>query len=348
MIEEKGEIIRSGYSTVLMDATSNDHLLLKFETQLRVEILHTENKLDDKMKQIVKGKGREKWSLQYQMQWEMNKKDQARNWAFRLKTSFVLLFNYEHHVEDYKKKMRKEIHNLFNNSSTNSSYFNWTADVKKDQKFEELYSNMLKDVRQQFPSKDVSAEIVKVYQNSNVIRNRMIDMKLSEDDSSLLLKLQQQPIYFFRKNPNAVEKCLKSVDTIVNSIAASQQCYDDIITTHFIYDVDASITLHKVSTNSEVQKIHMYGQDRISGVMEKIGRDWETENSVFAKLERNKEAMREYFIMVSEGVEKTKLFAVNLANSLKSVLMPGNYEHQSFRFYDNSVTLTLIKHSKFY
>ena len=39
--------------------------------------------------------------------------------------------------------------------------------------------------------------------------------------------------------------------------------------------------------------------------MEKIEAEWEAENSVYAKLKSNKESMREYFIMVSQGVEKT-------------------------------------------
>jgi hypothetical protein len=147
---------------------------------------------------------------------------------------------------------------------------------------------------------------------------------VSEDDSSLLLKLQQQPIYFFRKNPNAVEKCLKSVDTIVNQIAASQQCYDGSIISNFIYEVDASINLHKVSTNSEVRKIHIFAQKKITDIMEIIGREWDEENSVLAKLKRNKEDLYEYFMMVSQGAEKTKLFAVTMANALKRVLMSGN------------------------
>jgi hypothetical protein len=59
--------------------------------------------------------------------------------------------------------------------------------------------------------------------------------------------------------------------------------------------------------------------------MEIIGGEWEAENSVLAKLKRNKEDMHEYFMMVSQGAEKIKLFLATLANALKSILMLGNY-----------------------
>jgi hypothetical protein len=327
MIEEKGEIISFG-STALMDVVSNENLFSKFEAKLREEIFPAEQNLDNKMKVMIMKRGREKWSLQFQKLWEMNKKDQVRNWAYKLKTSFILLFNYEHHVENYKKKMRKEIHDFFKSYSTIIN-FEW-ADMNKNEKFEELYNNMLAEVQQQFPSNDIPAEVVKVYQNSNVIKNRMIDMKLSEDDSSFLSKLMQERNHVYssanqNKNINVFDKCLNSVDAIINQIAASQQYYDDSIISNFIYDADAAITSHSVSTYSEVRKIHIYGQNVIITLMEIIGGEWEAENSVLAKLKRNKEDMHEYFMMVSQGAEKIKLFLATLANALKSILMLGNY-----------------------
>jgi hypothetical protein len=336
MIEEKGENISSG-STAVMDATSNDHRLLKFESQLREEIFPAEQYLDKKVKDMVKKRGREKWSLQFQKQWETNKKDQARNWSLRLKTSFVLLFNYEHHVENYKKKMRKEIHDFFKFHSMISNNFKWT-DVEKNKKFEELYNNMLFEVYQQFPPKDVRAEVLNVYQNSPTIKNRKIDMKLSDADASFFSKMKQICFDFFssasqKKNLSPIEKCLKYAITISNSVARHNQCYDDSIISKFIYDVDAAITSLNISDNSKVRMIHIYGQKKITDVMETIGREWDEENSVLAKLKRNKEAMREYFMMVSQGVEKTKLFAATMANALKSVLMSGKCNCQYYKFY---------------
>jgi hypothetical protein len=130
-----------------------------------------------------------------------------------------------------------------------------------------------------------------------------------------------------------IEKCLKYAITISNSVARHNQCYDDSIISKFIYDVDAAITSLNISDNSKVRMIHIYGQKKITDVMETIGREWDEENSVLAKLKRNKEAMREYFMMVSQGVEKTKLFAATMANALKSVLMSGKCNCQYYKFY---------------
>ena len=105
----------------------------------------------------------------------------------------------------------------------------------------------MNEAQEQFPLKDIGAKVKKVYQNSNVIRTRQIE----------------------------------------------------------ITRVDAAITSHNISENSEVQIMHSYGHSLIVALMEKIEAEWEAENSVYAKLKSNKESMREYFIMVSQGVEKT-------------------------------------------
>jgi hypothetical protein len=89
--------------------------------------------------------------------------------------------------------------------------------------------------------------------------------------------------------------------------------------------VDAAITEHNVSLNSDVQMMHIYGQKLIIDLMQQIEKKWEAENSVFAKLQQreNKEAMRHYFMMVSTGVEKTKLFAETLTSTLKTSIHSG-------------------------
>ena len=58
-------------------------------------------------------------------------------------------------------------------------------------------------------------------------------------------------------------------------------------------------------------------------LMENIERKWERENSVPAKLESNKQILRNHFMMVSEGVAKTKLFASNMAATLEKSIKPG-------------------------
>jgi hypothetical protein len=57
--------------------------------------------------------------------------------------------------------------------------------------------------------------------------------------------------------------------------------------------------------------------------MERIEETWEKENSVPAKLELDKEIMRQYFMMVSQGVAKTILFAATMATRLEINIFSG-------------------------
>ena len=57
--------------------------------------------------------------------------------------------------------------------------------------------------------------------------------------------------------------------------------------------------------------------------MENIERKWERENSVPAKLESDKDIMRQYFMMVSQGVAKTILFAATMATKLEISIFLG-------------------------
>ena len=121
-----------------------------------------------------------------------------------------------------------------------------------------------------------------------------------------------------------MDLCYKSIDRKINRIAAGKMCYDDSIIYNVISDVDAIITSNNISANSEVEKMHIHGQKLISKLMQNIEKEWEYENSVYAKLKANKERMLEYFVMVSQGVEKTKLFAATMAYTLDNVIVSGN------------------------
>jgi hypothetical protein len=66
-------------------------------------------------------------------------------------------------------------------------------------------------------------------------------------------------------------------------------------------------------------------------LMENIENEWEAENSVSAKLESNKEILCQYFVMVSLGVAKTKLFAATMAANLEKSLISGNYIYRRFK-----------------
>ena len=117
MVVEKGKRINN------LDE-NEENRLASFEIDLRNNIVPIEHALEVEINDLVKGKGREKWSLQYQELWKMFKKEQAHNWERSLRTSFATLFKYEHHVENYKKQMRKEIVVLFKSKKENTCQ--WT------------------------------------------------------------------------------------------------------------------------------------------------------------------------------------------------------------------------------
>jgi hypothetical protein len=88
--------------------------------------------------------------------------------------------------------------------------------------------------------------------------------------------------------------------------------------------VDSTIISYNFIENSEVQMMHFYGRTLIVQLMQKIEEKWEAENSVFAKFKSSKETMHQYFMMASQGMEKTKLFVATMANTLESVIISGN------------------------
>ena len=326
----------------------------RFENDLRNEIFPTENDLNQEVNEIVKKRGREKWSFQFQNMWENNKKDQALNWKLNLINAFNRLFNYERHVEKYKKKTRHEINELF--KSSNSNVPKWT-EQSKNKKFEEMFEIILDEAKEEFPPKDVPAEIRKVYQNSNVIRTRQIEIKSTDyteptangqSQSNLPDKKDDKVSWFSynffkyfkrpfsslpinntneaeKKNQNSINLCFQSVHDTVSRIAAGKLCYDDSIINNVIHGVDSTIKTYNLTENSIVQNMHAYGMVLIVDLMQKIEKQWEKENSVSAKLESNKEIMRKYFVMVSQGVAKTKLFAATMAAILEKSIISGNY-----------------------
>ena len=338
MVEEKGKMINNPTENI-----NEENRLASFELNMRDNIVPIERELEVEIDDLVKGKGREKWSLQYRELWKMFKKEQAHNWERSLRTSFTTIFTYEHHVENYKKQMRKEIVGKFKGKACQLNL------PEMDGLFEEMFENMLERARQQFPPlNDVAAAIEEIYRNSNVIKKRQIEINVHQDlrdisrqpeNEDQQMESQMNVFSSFKRifietlskvtqkvatevNPN-VDNCFAAVAMLVDRIVAGKLCYDDNIVSSFICQVDDIISAQGVSRNSEVQMVHTYGRVLITDRMKLIQNMWEAENSVPVKLQQpaNKETMQNYFKMVSQGVEKTKLFASTMANNLKNVLM---------------------------
>jgi hypothetical protein len=313
-----------------------------FRTSLREEIVPVKQKLDKEVDEMVKKEGREKWSREFEITWKNNKKDQDLNWECNLLYKFDMLFHYEDHVEKYKKKMRTKVNELFK-SPTNSC---WTED-KKNKTFEEMFRSILSEAENEFPPKDVRKEITKVYQESIVIKKGQIKInwdveptetnqsKKEEDKKSWISNLVVQLINgitnWFKNSQSKAEKekefsnCAASVYDTVHRTAAGKSCYGDSIISSVIREVDTTIKAHKLTEKNTVATImHNHGMRLIFNLMEKTEKEWRKQNSVPAKLKSNKTILRKYFMMVSQGVEKTQLFAATMANTLENVILSGN------------------------
>ena len=125
-------------------------------------------KLDDEVKVIVDGSGREKWSTQFMQTWELNKKEQHQMWENNLKNAFNRIFLYEYRVESYKKKMRQEINEIFQLPNSQWTESNLTR------KFEDIFDKTLREIQTQFPPINVKEEVGKVYHDSSVIKSRKL------------------------------------------------------------------------------------------------------------------------------------------------------------------------------
>jgi hypothetical protein len=204
-----------------------------------------------------------------------------------------------------------------------------------------MFKNILDETKNKFPPKDVSNEIEKVYQNSNPINSRKIELKWpdNENDGEKPDGSHSSLTEYFKtafnskveqEQENRNNLCFESVLATVNRIASGKLCYDDSIISDVICEVDLAIKKCKLIENSEVQFMHVCGMKHIVHLMQVIEKKWETENSVSAKLESSKEIMRKYFVMVSQGVKTTQLFAATMAVTLENVITSGIYNYRQY------------------
>jgi hypothetical protein len=260
---------------------------------------------------------------------------------------------YENRVEEYKKKMRQEI-NAFFKSPQNSIVSDW-KESEKNQTFEEMFKKILDEANKEFPTTDVQREIKKVFQNSSVFEKKKIEINWTDTlfiEPNLLVGKNKedkmssgfQPLDYLKrldfslfndngnerekKKQNSIIECADSVNAAVNRIAAGMLCYDNSIVSHIIREIDSKLCECHITDHSVVQGMFQYGMVLTVNLMKKVQQEWEkenSENSVPAKLESNKENLRKNFMMVSNGVAKTRLFTSNMADILDEQIIPGNF-----------------------
>jgi hypothetical protein len=256
-----------------------------------------------------------------------NERISSADVVIRIKFFTIQKKRYENRLEEYKKKVRQEI-NAFFKSSTNSKVTEWKSD-EKNKKFEEMFKKFLDEAKKEFPTTDVQREIKKVFQNSNVIKKKQIEInwtdqllrepnlpvgKNKEDQKSSGFQpsdyLKRHFPRLFNDNGNEREKekqnsinmCADSVNDAVNRIAAGTLCYDNSIVSHIIREIDSKLREYQLDDHSVVQNMFQHGMGLTVNLMKKVQDQWEKENSVPAKLESNKENLRWHFMLVSKCV----------------------------------------------
>ena len=368
MVKEKGKTINS---STAVEFFTDESRLQSFQITLRDNISPVQRNLDMEVQEMLKGNGREKWSTQFQKQWDSCKEDHHRNWTFNLQTSFATLFKYESHVENYKKKARKEI----NENLTVRQHSSNMSETAKQKLFDQIYNPIQKEAKRDFPPKDIESQVAKVYQNSNIIKHRKFEMNNEEDRrfceeyidlvKSAVTKGQSQisrsggSLFSYLKNrflkwfsndstpsetpSQHITDCFMLVYSLVNSIVVGKLCYDDNIVSYVIDETDKIITSKKVKNFSEIKIVHVFSRTLVTKVMEEIQSEWEKKNSIYAKLEHDRETMYNYFLMVCQGVEKSKLFAGHMANVLKTVV-PEAFEKEMLQATVNRIRNCLWLH----
>jgi hypothetical protein len=225
-------------------------------------------------------------------------------------------------------------------------------------KFEEMFKRYLDEAKKEFPITDVKGEVKKVFQNSTVIEKKKIEInwtdplfiepnllvgKNKEDKMLDVLKRQFFRLFYDngsekeKRKQNSFIKCADSVNDAVNRITAGTLCYDNSIVSHIIREIDSKLCEYHLTDHSVVQGMFQYGMELTVHLMKKVQDQWEKENSVPAKLESNKENLRMNFMMVSNGVAKTKLFATYMADLLEEQIIPGNFNYITNMNYKNFI-----------
>ena len=310
-----------------------------------------EQKLDEQVTGIVSRKGREKWRLKYEEMWKEYKVNQASHWKRLLSSSFNTMFNYDSQVEKMKKDMRQRIRKLFSSPTLETGEWN---QKKKEEEFNKMYDQILEEAKMKFPPIDVGGRIKKIYQESPLIKSRKFELTNDAVEKECIFIIQHQfkealdgetsagqcSENFLKTLFNNIirrpyrglleyRKCepteyQRAIFAFVKNCLVGKICFDDSIADDVIQNTE--IILKKPASkklqNKDYQKAHIYARNLITTLLTVLQKDWERENSVYVKLEQesNRAAMRQYFMVASQGVERTKLFICLLKTTLEDNL----------------------------
>ena len=327
------------------DHQNIDTLLFQdFEIQLLNLVREKERESDTQVSEALDQSGRSKWKTQFESQWQTFKSGEKQRWIDRLRTFFGCQLKYDSTVNDIKKEMRLKIRDMFANEEAK----NWNLS-KKQQKFNQLFDAVVIEAEDKYPPMNVQDCIQKVYVKN--IRIASLPIKLNDKKTVDQVKKEMGEIcsgkgwkewgketklggflyknYLKYKNsgqPTTKEKLREALVSSIENCTKHAQVYMDSLVDKVIDDT-IEITNKNDCRNqqSEVQYAHIFAKALVTKLLEKKQRDWESVNSVSAKIAQptTRQEMQVYFNLVSQGIVGTQLLVSRLDVNLQNILHEG-------------------------
>ena len=300
-----------------------------------------ERRLDDLMKSLLEQPDRAKWKTDFEHQWIQFKTTEKLRWIDRLRTFFHRQLKYDLRVADCKKSMRLFIRDMFTNEQSKC----WTEERKKEE-FDQLFYSLLAQAKQEYPSVNVSKCIDNVYKSS--IQMKTLHVALLDEemiikanreisrmcgnlqcDTSILKNIQHTISsalnYFRSSNQQSSQLRLKQeiFQGIVDSTQHAETYMDPLVDK--VIEITIQTTKKFNCRNQEMQYAHIFAKSLVTSLLEKKQNQWESENSVSAKLDQKstRQEMGTYFDSVSQGIKATELLVSTLSANLQQILPEG-------------------------
>ena len=338
---------------------TNDLQISHFISSLQQIVDELVLKLDEDVEVVVKKRGREKWQNKYEEIWKDYKENQKNHWKKLLSSSFHTMFYYDSEVEKLRKDMRQGIRELFSSLSAEREWDQREKDEQFQKMYNEFVKTAKKKyppVDVEYNIKTVYSQSSLIKQRKIEMGNKdkfvmdmekeceaIIERQLNENETNPARRNDRivkgnlfRRGYQYAKNQVARNRSSKNVEPTdyqrdiflnIHNILKDKICYDDSIVADVIKNTEEIMSDIKKKrkknwTNFDYQNAHIYARKLIIFLLGDMQDEWEKRNSVYTKLDQpsNRAAMREYFMVASQGVERTKLFVCLLKTTLETSL----------------------------
>lgn len=294
----------------------------EFEAKFKLLVDEKEVDLNSKVNQLLEQPARAKWKADFQLQWSKFKSVEKQRWIDRLLTFFLCQFKFDLYVADCKKTIRRHIRQLF----TIEEAKQWTQ-LKKTQEFDQVFDAVVAKAKIDHPEVNVKKLVGEVYTNNKRLMGLQIDLyhpETVDDVNESRNELHHNNIKIKEEIATRIANCVEQEQMFIGPVV------DKVV------DIVIQVTEEYNCTINETQFLLIFAKKLVTILLEKKQKLWESLNSVPAKLERQREEMRNYFDSVSQGIEDTQLLVKTLGVNLRNIL-PKSFEKELIRMVDSRV-----------